>query len=1039
MNIKHLLLPPPISGTKGTKQGSGLGRTLCLAALFVTFATAAWADVEINSTNFPDGTFRKFVTDNFDTEKPKGSLSDAELQAVTTMDVSKKSIKNLKGIEYFTALTTLKCYANSLTRLDVSALTNLVTLECYNNSSDMTTLNATGCTALKTLKCYNSKLKALSLGSCKSLQTLDCHSNQLTALNVSACVQLNNFSCYGNSIRGDKMVEFINKLPLKARNTNLDLIYDENASSGNEIMHAQVLAAKGNKWTVRRKVSTSSWKEYAGIIAVDETTFPDPIFLEYVRWKEFDTNNDGILSESEVEEVTSIGPDGWKINDLTGIECFENLAYLNCLSNNLTSLDLSTNTKLKTLWCSYNKLTSLDLSKNTKLEVLLCSKNKLTSLDLSKNTALSELQCNNCELTELDLSANTQLRYLTCYQNHFQGEAADNFINKLPDREDSTPGVIYFYRQEPPGYNNLTSGQLDDIKAKNWNVKQYDGYYNDNDQWVDYVANHNGIYIDENAFPDETFRRYIKYKRDTDVDGYLNDEEVAALKEIDFTSRYDAYDYSSFESLQGIELLTQLEKLVVKDNSKVTSFDASVCPQLKTLSWTKGKLASLNASGCTELTSLNCSYNQLASLNVSGCIQLTELSCTSNSLESLDLTGCTQLTELSCSGNPLESLDLTDCPNLEKLSCYNTPLPSLDLSNRTSLKTLYCGGEGSALKTLNVSGCTSLDYLSLDPGDVLSSLNASGCTKLERLYCYRNQLTELIVSGCTQLKTLSCFENQLTSLDASGCTNLEYLSCNKNQLTELKFSGCTKLKELQCNENRLTELKVLGLSFLTSVNCKNNQLTSLEISDCESLQWFDCRENPLSTLKVTNCTTMYSIGFSDLPLTSLDLSGCTNLHYVNLPGSRLRGEAMDKLIKSLPVIETTDPDEMGYFNCINMHRSDEQSRITAAQAARLKEKGWRVWAYCDLYGGRSYEYDGHGPGDVDGNGIVDADDVNMTVSHILGLQGTGTDSRAQEEEAEAPEFFPIAADVTGDGEVDITDLTQIISKVGTVIYIKPEI
>ena len=128
---------------------------------------------------------------------------------------------------------------------------------------------------------------------------------------------------------------------------------------------------------------------------------------------------------------------------------------------------------------------------------------------------------------------------------------------------------------------------------------------------------------------------------------------------------------------------------------------------------------------------------------------------------------------------------------------------------------------------------------------------------------------------------------------------------------------------------------------------------------------------------------------------------------------------------------------------VDMHQSDEQSRVTAAQATRLKEKGWRVRVYYDLYGGSLLDYDGHGPGDVDGNGIVDADDVNMTVSHILGLLETGTDgetetSRAQEEEPNTPEFFPIAADVTGDGEVDITDLTQIISKVGTVIYTKPE-
>ena len=40
MIIKHLL-PPPISGAKETKLGSGLRRTLCLLALFVTITASA--------------------------------------------------------------------------------------------------------------------------------------------------------------------------------------------------------------------------------------------------------------------------------------------------------------------------------------------------------------------------------------------------------------------------------------------------------------------------------------------------------------------------------------------------------------------------------------------------------------------------------------------------------------------------------------------------------------------------------------------------------------------------------------------------------------------------------------------------------------------------------------------------------------------------------------------------------------------------------------------------------------------------------------
>ena len=950
-------------------------RILLMAGLLLTGTVTfneARADVAINSTNFPDETFRKFVKDT-KAINPDGNstLTDKELKAVTTMDVSNRDIADLTGIKYFTNLTTLKCAnCNLKEELRLSNFEKLETLDCQNNSN-LSKLEVRNCNNLKTLVCNDCALTGLTFSNVKNLQYLRCYNNSLKNLNLSGFTALKEVVCYQNKLRGNDMTAFINNLPTTTNEALLYVCKDENSSTGNQVTYEQAQAAKAN-WTLMKYI-TDSWALYAGNnIPIDVTIFPDEYLLNYAK-NEIDTNENGYLSDEEVESVTTILTDwGLDIRDFSCLRLFTQLTTLRCENCKLTGIDLSANKKLKSLSLQNNLLTSIDLSNNTQLEMLNCSKNDILSLDLSNNKALKSLSCVQNGLSEIDLSANTQLEFLECYNNHLQGEGADIFISKLPDRKDTTPGVIYFYRKEPPGYNNLTSGQLENIKAKNWNAKQYyyDGY---DDRWVDFVPNHTGIYIGENTFPDKLFRRYVE-TFDKDDDGYLNNEEVAAAKEINFTSS-STYMYRDIESFQGIEFLTQLETLKIR-NKKATSFDASAFPQLKTLSWSDGALTSLNVSGCTELTSLSCSSNKLTSID--------------------GLSSCTQLTELYCTSNPLGSLDL---------------------SNRTSLKTLSCGGEGSELTTLDVSGCSSLEYLSLKAGGVLSSLNASGCTKLEKLYCYQNQLTSLDVSGCTQLKSLDCSENQLTSLDVSSCTKLEYLDCYQNQLTSLNVSGCTKLKQLQCHEN---------------------QLTSLEISDLESQCWFKCKSNPLVTLKVTNCTGMTSLSFYDLQLASIDLSGCPSLNDVYLPGNRIRGKAMDDLIEALPVIETTNPDEMGYFYCINMHNSDEQSRITPAQAARLNAKGWRVWAYCYLYNGRSYEYDGHGTGDVDGNGIVDADDVNMTVSHILGLQGTGTDSRAQEEEAEAPEFFPIAADVSGDGEVDITDLTQIISKVGTVVYEAPE-
>jgi len=103
--------------------------------------------------------------------------------------------------------------------------------------------------------------------------------------------------------------------------------------------------------------------------------------------------------------------------DLTGIEDFTNLKYLDCSYNLLTSLDLSQNTALEWFNVKFNQLNSLDVSYNTALTYLFCENNPLTSLDLSNNTVLTYLECINIQLISLDLSNNTALTSLFCENN----------------------------------------------------------------------------------------------------------------------------------------------------------------------------------------------------------------------------------------------------------------------------------------------------------------------------------------------------------------------------------------------------------------------------------------------------------------------------------------------------------------------------------------------------------------------------------------------------------------------------------------------
>ena len=102
------------------KKGErSMAMILALAMVFVNlFVSSVWAepgDVEINATNFPDATFMAYVK-TFDTDN-NGILSQAELAAVTEIDVKEKEIANLKGIEYFTKLEKLDCQKKPIDKL----------------------------------------------------------------------------------------------------------------------------------------------------------------------------------------------------------------------------------------------------------------------------------------------------------------------------------------------------------------------------------------------------------------------------------------------------------------------------------------------------------------------------------------------------------------------------------------------------------------------------------------------------------------------------------------------------------------------------------------------------------------------------------------------------------------------------------------------------------------------------------------------------------------------------------------------------------
>jgi len=151
-------------------------------------------------------------------------------------------------------------------------------------------------------------------------------------------------------------------------------------------------------------------------------TIPNSNFKSYLlNHQDINTNFDDEIQVAEALSFTdSIICSGMQINDLTGIEAFENIIFLSCTNNQLTSLDVSHNTALQSLICAMNSLSSLDVSSNVYLRNLRCSMNPIYSLNISNNPDLEYLYCESNNLSSLDVSQNPDLIELYCTNNSIQ-------------------------------------------------------------------------------------------------------------------------------------------------------------------------------------------------------------------------------------------------------------------------------------------------------------------------------------------------------------------------------------------------------------------------------------------------------------------------------------------------------------------------------------------------------------------------------------------------------------------------------------------
>ena len=349
---------------------------------------------------------------------------------------------------------------------------------------------------------------------------------------------------------------------------------------------------------------------------INEETFPDPVFREYVlKIVGSSVLTDTIARQIVVLDVSKnnikkVLGDRAPITSLMGIRYLRYVKDLNCSGQELKkTLNLEQNSRVEKLNCSGNQLTDLWFHTGSSLRYLDCSVNQFTALNLSKNPELTELSCSNNKLTSLDLSANTKLQQIN---------ASSNKLTALDVRQ--LPELTHLYlwaNHDLKSIDVSKNTKLEFLSVSHCKLTSLD------------VRNNRKL-----------------------VELFVYNNQLTAL---DVRSNYmlkTLYCYENQITALDLSSNVSLEDLSVNDNP-ITELDLRAQSNLQKLSCSKMQLKKLDVDRCPKLRRLYCNDNQIETLDLRSNKKLETLYCQNNRLSWLNLSSNTVLDPryVDCSGN----------------------------------------------------------------------------------------------------------------------------------------------------------------------------------------------------------------------------------------------------------------------------------------------------------------------------------------------------------------------------------------------------
>lgn len=433
-------------------------KLLFLLCVFLACFGSAKADIWINSVYFPDSGFRTWVQKHFD--KPNGAkLTDEELASVKEIISWKDGfhvVENLKGIEYFSELETLRLFNNR-----------------YNFQSYVVSVDLT----------KNKKLKKFTF-------TADEY-----------------FRDYNSAPEITHQGSHSARIPISGR----EIAYLESVNLKNLPNLETVVIDE-------HRLSSLDLRGCPNLKCVEVTNGGNLTSIQLDTCKKLETFNCcvnfsiGSLDLLLMPNLKSLKCDYNKIESLD-LSASQNLETLSCASNSLTSLNISNCRKLKSLICTDTDIKALDCSMNDSLisvDFSECKKLEefpklpkgiksiscqyvplLATADLSLYPNLTELNAAYCDLKTFDASKCRNLVALDLNNNFIsaldlsylkQLDIKKTFISqKLNLGATRIPNQMGLWRLELPEIVDLDKiysyDYISDLKRFNYTL--YAEYYTD--------------------------------------------------------------------------------------------------------------------------------------------------------------------------------------------------------------------------------------------------------------------------------------------------------------------------------------------------------------------------------------------------------------------------------------------------------------------------------------------------------------------------------------------------------------------------------